>query len=141
MTRLTPVSARRALKLCGVAIGADFFTLSSATVLDLLSHADAHRYRAPKNGNGSRGRYWHAHLQRVAARGAPAPAPAPARATVAQVHRFGDKVAVYVGKGQTTYIEAKGARALARALNRVARSIATESFGDSHGLTFELFEA
>lgn len=137
---LTPIDARAILKRCNVDIGADFFTLSSSTVLDLLASADSHRYRAPKNANGSRGRYWHAHVQRVAARGL-ATAPEASKPVVAQVHRFGDKVAVYVGKGATTYIDAKGARALARALNRVARSIATESFGDSHGLTFELREA
>lgn len=32
--------------------------------------------------------------------------------TMASVHRFGDKVAVYVGDGSTTYLTAKQAQAL-----------------------------
>lgn len=67
-------------------------------------------------------------------------APATPKPLVAQVHRFGDKVAVYVGKGATTYLSGADARKLAKALNRVARSIAGESFVDSHCGTFELFE-
>lgn len=41
--------------------------LSSATVESLLAWADNHKYRAPKNANGSRARYWHAYLTRRAA--------------------------------------------------------------------------
>ena len=50
---------------------------------------------------------------------------------IASVHRFGDKVAVYVGDGQTTYLSARQARQLARALNACARSVSTEKFVDS----------
>lgn len=58
----------------------------------------------------------------------------------AQVHRFGDKVAVYVGNGETTYLTAKQARALARALNGCARSVVNEKFVDSNFRTVEIPE-
>ena len=65
---LAPGHARAILRTCK-AEDQDFFALSSATVESLLIHADAHRYRVPKHANGSRGRYWHAYLERIARRG------------------------------------------------------------------------
>lgn len=50
---------------------------------------------------------------------------------MAQVHRFREKVAVYVGGGETAYLSAKNARKLARALNAAARSCERETFVDS----------
>lgn len=50
---------------------------------------------------------------------------------IANVHRFGDKVAVYVGDGSTTYLTAKQARALARALRDCAKSVVDEEFANS----------
>lgn len=50
---------------------------------------------------------------------------------MAQVHRFRDKVAVYVGGGETVYLAPKNARKLARALNAAARSCDRESFAES----------
>lgn len=50
---------------------------------------------------------------------------------IASVHRFGDQVAVYVGDGSTTYLTAKQARALARALRDCAKSVVDEKFVDS----------
>lgn len=41
---------------------ADFHTLSSSVVDELLKEADKIGYRKPKNANGSRGRYFHAYL-------------------------------------------------------------------------------
>lgn len=49
----------------------------------------------------------------------------------AQVHRFRDYVAVYLGTGETVYLEPKQAHALAKALNKAAKSCETESFSDS----------
>lgn len=49
----------------------------------------------------------------------------------AQVHRFGDYVAVYIGTGATVYLDAKQARALTRAINKVAKSCEAESFAES----------
>ena len=46
----------------------DFFTLSSSQVADLLAEADRFNYRAPRNANGSRARYFHAYCVRLAAR-------------------------------------------------------------------------
>lgn len=51
--------------------------------------------------------------------------------TIASVHRFGDQVAIYVGDGSTTYLTAKQARALARALRDCAKSVVDEKFVDS----------
>ena len=51
--------------------------------------------------------------------------------TMASVHRFHDKVAIYVGDGSTTYLTAKQARALARALRDCAKSVVDEKFVDS----------
>jgi hypothetical protein len=65
---LSPGHARAILATCNVPLGADFHTLSSAAVEHLLIHADAHKYRKPENANGSRGRYFHALLQRRAAK-------------------------------------------------------------------------
>lgn len=52
-----------------------------------------------------------------------------------QVHRFRDKVAVYVGKGETVYLSPANARKLARALNAAAKSCETEAFTESRDLT------
>lgn len=53
----------------------------------------------------------------------------------AQCHRHRDNVGLYIGTGQTVYIGAKDARKLARALNKIARSIDSEPFAQSSGLT------
>lgn len=52
-------------------------------------------------------------------------------AITASVHRFRDYVAVHVGTGETVYLEPKQAKALARALNKVARDCENEAFSDS----------
>jgi hypothetical protein len=64
MTRFDAIDA---LNRCNVPVGTDFHTLSSSQVDALLTEADFFRYRKPKNANGSRGRYFHAHLQRKVA--------------------------------------------------------------------------
>lgn len=62
------INARKILADCDVPIGADFFTLTPSTVCRLLEWADSCHYRKPRNANGSRGRYFHAKLQREAQR-------------------------------------------------------------------------
>lgn len=53
-----------------------------------------------------------------------------------QVHRFGDLVATHLpGMTATIYISAREARAYARALNKAARSVATEAFTASNCTT------
>jgi hypothetical protein len=61
-------NARAILARCEVQTGADFYTLRASQVDALLAEADAMRYRKPKHANGSRGRYFHAMLQRRAQR-------------------------------------------------------------------------
>jgi hypothetical protein len=68
MSRLDRSRAREILRQCRAPIGGDFHALPSDTVAALLGEADAYGYRKPRNANGSRGRYWHGHLQRVAGR-------------------------------------------------------------------------
>ena len=41
----------------------------------------------------------------------------------AQIHRFGDRIACYVGTGATVYLTQAQARKLARGLNGCARNI------------------
>ncbi len=61
-------TARHFLALANVERGANFHTLNSSKVVRLLEFADEYGYRKPKSANGSRGRYWHEYLQRVARR-------------------------------------------------------------------------
>ena len=62
------LNARLILQACHIAIGQDFHTLSSEQIDQLLAEADRVRYQKPRNANGSRGRYYHDRLQRMAAR-------------------------------------------------------------------------
>lgn len=55
----------------------------------------------------------------------------------AQVHRFRDAVALYIGTGETVYLTPREARQLTRAINRVAKSCEGETFAESSGLTAE----
>lgn len=48
-----------------------------------------------------------------------------------QVHRFRDYIAVYIGTGETVYLDPKQARAFSRAINKVCKSCETESFSQS----------
>lgn len=54
-----------------------------------------------------------------------------------QIHRFRDHVGISNGGkgGETAYLTAREARAMAQALQRAARSIERERFGDSAGNT------
>lgn len=56
---------------------------------------------------------------------------------MAQVHRFGDAVAVSIG-GPTCYMGPKEARKIAKALLAAAQSVEREGFGQSQGLTVSI---
>lgn len=58
--------------------------------------------------------------------------------STAQVHRFGDCVAAYLGDGQTVYMTPGDAKRLAVALNKCARDCIANKFTDSKFTTFEL---
>jgi len=58
--------ARATLESLHIPLGADFDTLRSFQVNDLLQAADVRKYRKPPNANGSRARYFHNLLQRRA---------------------------------------------------------------------------
>lgn len=57
---------------------------------------------------------------------------------MAQVHRFRDAVALYVGNGRTVYLDRRDAARLAKALSAVARDVKARPFQDSTCGTFEL---
>lgn len=59
-------NARATLEWCDINIGSDFHTLRTEHVEKLLVEADRVRYQRPKNANGSRARYFHDRLQRLA---------------------------------------------------------------------------
>lgn len=61
-------TANDILQQCGIPKGEDFHRLSSSQVESLIEFADLHKYRKPKSANGSRGRYFHAYVERVASR-------------------------------------------------------------------------
>lgn len=63
---MDPQTARTILRNCHA--DCDFHALGTEAVDRLLAHADAMKYRKPENANGSRARYFHAYLVRVAAR-------------------------------------------------------------------------
>ncbi len=64
--RLSRSAAHDILQRCGIAKGADYHTLATDAVDKLISEADSHGYRKPTHANGSRGRYFHAYVQRTA---------------------------------------------------------------------------
>ena len=64
------LNAAEILRACGGAAGPgewwDFHRLPSSSVREVIAAADAAGYRAPKNANGSRARYFYAALVRQA---------------------------------------------------------------------------
>ncbi len=68
MPRLSSVQAHDLATGYGFDLNRDFHALDSSQVEGVIAAADAARYRAPRNANGSRARYFHAYLQRAAAR-------------------------------------------------------------------------
>ena len=66
--RLSRLDARQILFGRGIPMNVDFHALRSSRVDEIIYAANAHGYRAPKNANGSRARYFHAYLMRAARR-------------------------------------------------------------------------
>lgn len=61
----------QAIEICtayNIPRNVDFCALRSDVVERILEAADLYKYRKPKHANGSRGRYFHAFLCRVANR-------------------------------------------------------------------------
>lgn len=54
------------LRRCGIPLNDDFHRLTSSQVESLLAFANEHKYRKPRNANGSRARYFHAYVNRKA---------------------------------------------------------------------------
>jgi len=60
------VNARAILASLNIGLGQNFHTLRASQVDGLIAAADFARYQKPRNANGSRGRYFHDRLQRLA---------------------------------------------------------------------------
>lgn len=58
----------------------------------------------------------------------------------AQVHRFGNQIAIYIGTGETVYLTPDQAQDLGGALTACADDIGKKSFQDSDFKTFRLTE-
>lgn len=63
---LTRSEARSIASSFNLPLDRDFHSLDSATVERVIAAADAHKYRQPRNANGSRARYFHTSLMRAA---------------------------------------------------------------------------
>lgn len=68
MARINANDARNIAARHGFPLGADFHTLGADAVSGVLTAAHAYGYRQPRQANGSKARYFHAFLQRVARR-------------------------------------------------------------------------
>lgn len=68
--RRTRHDARELAALYRIPLDRDFHALDTDTdaVESITAAADYRRYRKPRNANGSRARYFHAHLCRLASR-------------------------------------------------------------------------
>jgi|GEM_PF-2639536 len=69
MKRMTYWEARSLSRVFGFNPLEDFHAMSTASKEAVLRAADATKYRAPKNTNGSRGRYFAAYIRRIIERG------------------------------------------------------------------------
>jgi hypothetical protein len=63
---MRPATARSLARFYCIPLECDFHTLPSATVRNIIRAADSYGYKAPRNANGSRARYFHAYLARRA---------------------------------------------------------------------------
>ncbi|ATW58300.1 hypothetical protein CNR37_00093 [Pseudomonas phage ventosus] len=57
---------------------------------------------------------------------------------LAQVHRFREKVAIYLANGETVYLTPKEAKEVAKALNGAAKDIKQHSFSASEFRTVQI---
>lgn len=60
--------ARELARNYGIPLNRDFHSLNTDTVESIIAAADSVNYRKPRNANGSRARYFHARLVRLASR-------------------------------------------------------------------------
>ena len=60
--------ARALASSYGIRLDSDYHALSHDQVERITAAADSWNYRKPANANGSRARYFHAYLQRLANR-------------------------------------------------------------------------
>ncbi len=60
--------ARALTRRYSIPLDSDFHRLRSEQVESIIAAADSVKYRAPRNRNGSRARYFHSYLVRAANR-------------------------------------------------------------------------
>ena len=56
----------------------------------------------------------------------------------AQIHRFGEKVAIYIGTGETVYLSIDEAKQISQAMDDCIHDVSCFSFQDSKFKTFSL---
>jgi hypothetical protein len=66
MAKLTREAAFRILNECGISKGTDFYALRFENIAALVRAAKARGYKAPRNRNGSTGRYFYEYVNRAA---------------------------------------------------------------------------
>lgn len=69
MARLTYARARSLCSVYGFNPFEDFHAMSTGSKEAVIRAADSVKYKAPKNANGSRGRYFAAYVRRIIERG------------------------------------------------------------------------
>ena len=69
MARMSYWEARSIARVFGFDPLEDFHAMSTASKEAVIRAADSVKYRAPKNANGSRGRYFAAYIRRTIERG------------------------------------------------------------------------
>lgn len=65
MKRLSPEIAHDLCRRYGVDVSREFHALRENEVQAVIAAADEWRYKKPRGANGSRARYFHAHLRRT----------------------------------------------------------------------------
>ena len=65
MARMAKEEARAFCSVFGIDPRQDWHTMSSGMKEAVLKAADSRKYKAPKNANGSRGRYFAEYLRRA----------------------------------------------------------------------------
>lgn len=68
MANMSKAEARAFCSILGIDPNQDWHAMPSAMKDAVLRAADARRYKAPKNANGSRGRYFNEYLRRALSR-------------------------------------------------------------------------
>lgn len=62
---MSAIDARAIVNVYCIPVNRDFHSLNSQHVQNIIDAANARKYRAPRNANGSTARYFYAYLMRA----------------------------------------------------------------------------